>query len=241
MPLSSRKQPKAAEDGREALEILGGEQRVDALLHVGGRAAASLKRSKTSGSTWPRISAALLPTSTARSPGLRSLPRKYTLPDRQAALRSRRSSSWWRREPHLLLADERGLVCGLRLALLPREHLLRAEKLDGLAIDRVVQRHGPEDVLALLLAARAQLRGECLERLAVVREVDVEHHVAVHDLAAVDGEARLEGLGVEERVRGLRLPERREHLGVEPLGVARLRVDAVAKRSQSSSAGVGMR
>ena len=96
----------------------------------------------------------------------------------------------------------------LRLALLAGEHLLRAEQLDGLAVDRVVERDGPEDVLALLLAARAQLRRERLELLAVVGEVDVEHHVAVDDLAAVDGEAGLEGLGVEERVRRLRLPER---------------------------------
>ena len=35
----------------------------------------------------------------------------------------------------------------------------------------------------------------------------MEHHVAIDDLATVNGEARFERLGVEERVRGLRLPE----------------------------------
>ena len=87
---------------------------------------------------------------------------------------------------------------------------------------------GPEDALALLLAAGAQLRRECLKVRAILGEMDVEHHVAVDDLAAMDGEARLEGLGVEERVRGLRLPERGQHLGVEPMRIARLRADAVA-------------
>jgi hypothetical protein len=82
-----------------------------------------------------------------------------------------------------------------------------AEQLDGLAVDRVGERDGPEDVLALLLAARAQLGGERIELLPVLGEVNLEHHVARRELAAVDGEARLEGLGVEERVRGLRLPE----------------------------------
>ena len=81
---------------------------------------------------------------------------------------------------------------------------------------------GPEDVLALLLAARAQLGRQRLEVLSVLGEVDLEHHVAARDLAAVDGEARLEGLGVEQRVRGLRLPERRQHLGVEAVRVAGL-------------------
>ena len=66
----------------------------------------------------------------------------------------------------------------LRLALLAREHLLRAEQLDGLAVDGVGQRDGPEDVLPLLLAARAQLGGERLEVLSVLGEVDLEHHVA---------------------------------------------------------------
>ena len=47
--------------------------------------------------------------------------------------------------------------------------------------------------------------------------------------AAVDGEARLERLGVEKGVRGLRLPERRQHLGVETVRVAGLRADAVAQ------------
>jgi hypothetical protein len=134
-----------------------------------------------------------------------------------------------------------GVSLALGLALLAREHLLRAEQLDRLAVDRVGERDGPEDVLALLLAAGAQLGGERVELLPVLGEVDLEHHVAARQLATVDGEARLEGLGVEERVRGLRLPEAREHLGVEAVRVAGLRADAVAQALPVVLGGVGMR
>ena len=111
--------------------------------------------------------------------------------------------------PKFLFADERGFVRRFRFALLPGEHLLGAEELDGLAVYRVVERDSPKHALALLLAAGAQFRRECLEGCAILREMDVEHHVAIDDLATMDGEARFEGLGVEERVRRLRLPERR--------------------------------
>ena len=80
---------------------------------------------------------------------------------------------------------------------------------DGFTVDRIRQTDRPEHVLALLLAARAQLGGESVEVLPVLGEVNLEHHVAARDLAAVNGEARLERLGVDERVRGLWLPERR--------------------------------
>ena len=68
-----------------------------------------------------------------------------------------------------------------------------------------------------------------MNSFAVIGQMDVEHHVAIHDLATVDGEASLEGLGVEECVRRLRLPECAQHLGVDPMRVARLRADAVAR------------
>src|SRR5439155_8052100 len=99
-----------------------------------------------------------------------------------------------------LLCDESGGVLALRLALLAGEHLLRSEQPDGLPVDRLAEGDGPEDVLPLLLAPGTKLGRERLELLAVVGEVEVEHHVAVDDLAAVDGEAGLEGLGLEERV-----------------------------------------
>src|SRR5216683_963426 len=66
-----------------------------------------------------------------------------------------------------------------------------------------------------------------MELFPVVREIDVEHHVAVDDLAAVDGEAGLERLRVEERVRGRRLPERAKNIGIQPTRVARIRIDPV--------------
>jgi hypothetical protein len=82
-------------------------------------------------------------------------------------------------QPNALLAMRAGVSLALpRLALLAREHLLRAEQLDRLAVDRVGERDRPEDVLALLLAARAQLGGQRLEVLPVLGEVDLEHHVA---------------------------------------------------------------
>ena len=61
------------------------------------RAAASRNRSKTSGRAWPRARAAVLPTSTAVSSGLRSLPRKKIAPESNDCLRSRFSSSRCRR------------------------------------------------------------------------------------------------------------------------------------------------
>ena len=128
-----------------------------------------------------------------------------------------------------LLGDKTGCVFALCLTLLAREHFLRAEQLDGLAIDCVAQRYGPEDRPSLFLAARAQLDREAVEVLSIIGEVDLEHHVAAGHCAPVNGEAGLEGLRVEERVRGLRLPETGEDLGVQSVGVARLGADTVAQ------------
>src|SRR5262245_21624269 len=100
----------------------------------------------------------------------------------------------------LLLGDERGSFIALGLALLARESLLRSEQLDGLSVDRIVQPDRPEHCLAFLLAARPELGGQRLELLAVVGEMEMEHHVAIDDVASVDGEPGLERLRVEQRV-----------------------------------------
>ena len=109
--------------------------------------------------------------------------------------------------PNFLFADERGFVRRLGFAFLPRQHLLGAEELDGLAVYRVVERDSPKHALALLLTAGAQFRRKCLEGRAIFSEMDVKHHVAIDNLSTMDGEACLERLGVEESVGRLRLPE----------------------------------
>ena len=76
-------------------------------------------------------------------------------------------------------------------SLFPRQHLLRAEQLDCLVIDRVVDPDSPEDVLSLLLAARPKLGRKRLVLPAIVRKVNVEHHVAIHDVAAVEARPAL--------------------------------------------------
>jgi len=55
----------------------------------------------------------------------------------------------------------------------------------------------------------------------------MKHQVAVDNLAAVDGEAGLKCLGLEEGVRRWRLPEGAKHLRVQPTTVARVRIDSV--------------
>ena len=183
------------------MEVLGGEQRIDALLHVGGLGGGFLEAIEylrehvaqdvggaLADIDGPVVGAAVIAAETdaaGQAGGLHEPAQFVLVPPL----------------PNFLFADERGFVRRFRFAFLPGEHLLGAEELDGLAVDRVVERDGPEHALALLLAAGTQLRRECLEGCAILREVDVEHHVAIDDLATMDGEARLEGLRVEERVR----------------------------------------
>jgi hypothetical protein len=74
-------------------------------------------------------------------------------------------------------------------------------------VDGVVERDSPEDALPFLLAAPTQFGSKVTERLALLGEVHVEEHVAGLYLAAMDGEAGLECLGLAQRLRRLRLPE----------------------------------
>ena len=76
LPFSSRRRPRLPNTEGRPWRFSAVKSASTPFFTSADFAAASLKRSKTSGSTCPRISAALLPTSTARSPGLRSLPRK---------------------------------------------------------------------------------------------------------------------------------------------------------------------
>ena len=127
-----------------------------------------------------------------------------------------------------LLADQRGLVRRLRLARLAGQHLPRSVELDGGAVDRVVERHDPEDRAFLLLAARPHLLDGAENSLALGGEREVERQVALLLLPAVDHQAGLELLDVVEGVRRLRLPELTDDLAVEPLRVGRLRARAVS-------------
>src|SRR5688572_32313676 len=56
------------------------------------------------------------------------------------------------------------------------------------SIDGVVEPDGPEYVRALVLAAPAQIIGQLLEFLAVLREVELKHSVARSDLAPMRSE-----------------------------------------------------
>ena len=122
-------QAEVPEDGGQALKVLRGEQRIDALLQFGRLGGGFLEAIEDLREHLPRISAALLPTSTRDRRGYGRCRGSRRCPRDSAAFSSRRSSSWWRRLPNLLLGDERRLVRRLRLALLPREHLLGAEEL----------------------------------------------------------------------------------------------------------------
>ncbi len=200
LPLFVAQEPEAAKHRREALKVLGGKQRIDALLHVGWprrgfleaveylrkHVAQDVRRALAHVDS-PVVRAAVIATeaNAARQAGGLHEPAQFILVPPL---------------PNFLFADESGFVRRLGLALLPCQHLLRAEELDGLAVYGVVERHSPKHTLALLLTAGPQFRSECLEGRAIFGEMDVKHHVAIDDLATMDGEARLEGLGVEERV-----------------------------------------
>ena len=81
------------------------------------------------------------------------------------------------------------------------------------------QADGPEHVLAFLLTPRAQLTCKVLKGLPVVCQMNVEDHVTINDISSMDRKSCLECSGFEERVRRLRLPESREHLGKEAMCV----------------------
>ena len=150
-----------------------------ALLDVDAFARGFLEAVEHLGRTWPRISAAAL-----ADVGRLVARAAVVAPEVDAA----REAGGTQEPPELVAvtpeakrssAISAGVSSPFGLALLAGEHLLRPEDLDGLAVYRVVQRDGPEDVLALLLAARAQLGREGRELLAVFGELDLEHHVAV--------------------------------------------------------------
>ena len=74
-PFSSRKSPSVPNTDGRPWRFSAVNSASTPFFTSAALAAASLKRSNTSGSTSLRMSAALLPMSTARSSGLRSLPR----------------------------------------------------------------------------------------------------------------------------------------------------------------------
>ena len=193
-------EPKAPKDRRQALKVLGGEQRIHALLHVGWPCCGFLEtveylrenvtqnvRGALAHVDSPIVRTAIIATeayAASQAGGLQE-PAEFILVAPQ---------------PKLFFADQSGFVRRLCLALLPCEHLLRAEELDGLAVYRIVEGNGPKHVFALLLTTCPQFRSECLEGRAILGKMDVKHHVAADDFATMNGEARFEGLGVEERV-----------------------------------------
>ena len=118
----------------------------------------------------------------------------------------------------------------LRLALLAREHLLRAEQLDGLAVDRVVERDGPEDVLPLLLAARPQLRRRAPSN-SLPSSARWTWNIMSPSTTSRPWMARpaLNVLVSKSVCDGCGCQNDAEHLGVEAMRVAGLRADAVAE------------
>src|SRR5262249_20215892 len=90
-------------------------------------------------------------------------------------------------EPKFLFSDEGGFIGRPRLALLPREHFLRSEELDRFMVYPVVEGHSPKHTLSFLLTTCPQFRSESLERVAILGKMQVNHHVATNDLAAMNG------------------------------------------------------
>ena len=173
-------------------------------------AAASLKRSKTSGSTCSSTSAAALADVDGAIVGAAVVAAEVDAAGQAGGLQSAAQFVLVPALANLLLADERGFVAPSWL----RAPSARASPLGGTArrVSRSIASLSATAQKTLLrscwLRVRSSVAGP-VEVLAVLGEMDVEHHVAIDDLSAMDGEAGLERLGVEERMRWLRLPERR--------------------------------
>ena len=130
------------------------------------------------------------------------------MPERHAAFRRRWSSCRWLRCRTFLLGDQGRFVGGGGAARLALDHLVRAERLAHLPADFVVQRHAPEDVFRLQLAALAQVFGVRHGLFGRVRQFKMEGDVAGNLFVAADHQAGLEDLGVAEREARLRRPKR---------------------------------
>ncbi len=114
----------------------------------------------------------------------------------------------------LLLGDERGLVLGLASRSLRASiSLERKSSTVSRSIASLRPATQKTGSVSFWLAPASFFDGSL--ELAGVGEREVDVDVAVTDLAAVEGEAGLERLDVEERVRGLRLPEAGDNLGVD--------------------------
>src|SRR5262245_38750414 len=200
LPFSSRRRARLLKTGGQPLKVIGDEERLDSLLHVVRSGGGLLEAVEHLGQDLPQdFGCALSDVGRAIAGAAIVAPEVHAA--RQAS-RSQKSTKLVLVPPlaDLLLRNKRRSLVAFRLALLPRDRLLRPEQLDRLAIDCIVQGDGPEDCLPLLLAAGAELRCERLELPPIVGEVDVEHHVAIDHVTAVDREAALERLGVEQGV-----------------------------------------
>ena len=242
LPVLDRTRCELGEDRREPLEVLARSvSDVQVLLrHARGRLFESVEDIREGLRENLRRRRARRRSRTAS--GLRSLPRKKTVPARSACAEQPAELVLVPPLPPLLLGDERRLVLRLRAALLAAEDLLRAVELDRLAVDRLVERGDPEDGALAPPgsgAAPPRRRRRARSGSASVRWTSMS---PVDDLAAVEVEARLERLDVEEAcataaaARAPR-PSRREPRATSPgFGAIPARC-----RSQSSSAGDGMR
>ncbi len=160
LPFSSRSRPRLLNTCGSPCRLSAVNTRVDALLHVGGLRRGLLEAVEYLRQHVPEDLGGGLADVDGAIAGAAVVAAEVDAAREAGAFRRRRSSSLclrWRTRSSAMRA---GRVLTLGLALLAGEHLLRAEQLDGLAIDRLVEGDGPEDVLALLLAARAQVGRE---------------------------------------------------------------------------------
>ena len=213
-----------------------------ALLDVDGLAAASLKRSKTSGSTSSRTPAALLPTSVAPARWAAVVAAEVDAAVQERLAEQAPELVLVAAEPQLLLGDERRLD----LASGRRAPCGRASPWSGRArrsrgrSRRSARR--PEDRLPFFLAARPQLRREELEYStassaswtwkAMSPSITDRPWMARPALKVRASSRLCEGCGCQKPVR-TSVWRRCSSPG---LGLMLARI-----RSQSSSAGVGMR
>ena len=103
------------------------------------RAAASSKRSKTSGNAWASTLAAVRPMSVAVSSGLRSLARKKIVPVTSDCLSEAAQVILVATLAQLLFGHESRLILGLRAPFLARQDFLGTEEPHSLAVDGLVE------------------------------------------------------------------------------------------------------
>jgi hypothetical protein len=171
-------QAELREHRRQALEVLGGEERVGALLHVGRLGGGLLEAVEDLGQHCPRTSAAVLPTSTARSPGCGRCPevdaaREARGLEQAAKLVAVAAHANWRSSAMRAGVSSPFVSRSLRASI----SLLRNSSTVSRSIASVSAMAQKTCLRSCWLRSRSSA-ASAVELLAVLGEVDLEHHVA---------------------------------------------------------------